>query len=54
MKMDLTPEQVEAYENSRMPIQMAFPHLTSAEREFFKTGYTQADWDMLWCEATVD
>lgn len=47
MKMDLTPEQVEAYEMSGMSIQRAFPHLTQAEREFFKTGYTQEDWDKM-------
>lgn len=43
---NLTPEQLAAYEaNPReMLIQNRFPHLTPAEREFIKTGYTDQDW----------
>jgi hypothetical protein len=31
----------------RRLIQVIFPNLTQAEREFIKTGYTQDDWDQM-------
>lgn len=30
--------------HQRRLVQEIFPHLTKAEREFIKTGYTQEDW----------
>lgn len=34
----------------RRLIQEIFPELAADEREFIKTGYTQADWDKLFPE----
>ena len=46
MELDVTQEQIdELVEPNRRLIQEIFPNLTSAEREFIKTGYTQEDWD---------
>jgi hypothetical protein len=44
MEIDVTPEQVEAYNNGAL-IQNAFPHLTPDEREFIKTGITPQEWE---------
>ena len=46
MDLDITEEQVWQYRNGAL-LQQAFPNLTAAEREFFKTGYTAEDWEML-------
>lgn len=35
---------------NRRLIQEIFPNLSSAEREFVKTGYTQEDWDYMFNE----
>lgn len=32
---------------NRRTIQEILPHLTAAQREFVKTGYTQDDWDSM-------
>lgn len=46
MDLDVTPEQLaELRSPDRRLVQEIFPNLTSAEREFVKTGYTQEDWD---------
>ena len=55
LDLNVTPEQMAEYESldrwvSRGPIQDIFPHLTAAEREFIKTGYTAADWDEIFPE----
>jgi hypothetical protein len=48
MDLDVTPEQLaELTLPGRRLIQQIFPNLTSAEREFIKTGYTQEDWDAI-------
>lgn len=47
MELDVTEEQLERYSRREGLIQNVFPHLTPAEREFIKTGYTQEDWDTL-------
>ena len=44
MDLDITAEQVEQYRNGAL-LQNAFPNLSASEREFYKTGYTQEDWD---------
>ncbi len=45
MELDVTMEQMEAfYAPDRPYIQVVFPNLTAAEREFIKTGYTPEDW----------
>lgn len=46
MELDITDEQLYNYYNGAL-IQDAFPNLTAEEREFFKTGYTAEDWDVL-------
>ena len=48
MDLDVTPEQLaELRSPDRRLVQEIFPNLTSAEREFVKTGYTQEDWDQM-------
>jgi hypothetical protein len=48
MDLDITQEQVDAYVNDRhMMIQNAFPRLSAAEREFFKTGITDEEWQQI-------
>lgn len=46
MEIDVTQEQIEKWQNGTL-IQNAMPRLSSAEREFIKTGYTQEDWDKI-------
>jgi hypothetical protein len=46
MVVDITPDQYEKYLNGEL-IQIAFPHLTNAEREFILTGYTPQDWEAM-------
>ena len=53
MDLDITEEQVWQYSNGAL-LQQAFPNLTAEEREFFKTGYTQEDWDMMFGEPEFD
>ena len=43
-ELDITQEQIDNYQRG-MLIQRAFPNLSSADREFFKSGMTQEDWD---------
>ena len=48
MELDVTQAQIdELVEPDRRLIQQIFPNLTSAEREFILTGYTQEDWDSI-------
>lgn len=44
MDLDITPEQLDTYENFGVLLQDAFPNLTSAQREFIKTGITPEEW----------
>lgn len=44
LDLDITQEQVDLYNSGASYIQDIFPNLTPAEREFVKTGYTEADW----------
>jgi hypothetical protein len=44
MDLDITPEQVAAYEAGAL-LQNAFPQLSADEREFYKTGITAESWD---------
>ena len=43
-ELDITPEQLYAYENFGVLLQDAFPNLTPAQREFIKTGITPEEW----------
>jgi hypothetical protein len=45
MDLAVTYEQVEAYFEGKLLVQDAFPQLTAGEREFIKTGITEASWD---------
>ena len=42
--LNILPGQIEAYSAGAL-LQDAFPQLTAAEREFFKTGITEEEWD---------
>lgn len=45
LDLPVTLEQLSAYALNRgLLIQHAFPDLTPGEREFIKTGFTEADW----------
>ena len=46
LEIDITQEQLDAYYNSDMLLQDAFPGISADEREFIKTGITQKEWDM--------
>lgn len=43
LELDILPEQVVAYDRGVL-LQDAFPNLTTAEREFYKTGITDEEW----------
>ena len=48
MVLNVTQAQIDELDSpNRRLIQQIFPNLTPAEREFIKTGYTQADWDKI-------
>ena len=51
--LDITPAQVDDYTRGAL-IQNAFPNLTDSQREFFKTGITQEEWDEMFCDADED
>lgn len=46
MDLDITQEQIDHYNRGTL-LQNAFPNLSASEREFWKTGYTQEDWDKM-------
>jgi hypothetical protein len=46
MEMDITKEEFTRYINGVL-LQDAFPHLTDSQREFFKTGITDEEWQTL-------
>lgn len=46
MDLDITEEQLWQWRNGAL-IQDAFPNLTSAQREFLKTGFTEEDWEWM-------
>ena len=50
MELDITPEQLDTYENFGVLLQDAFPNITPAEREFIKTGITPEEWDQYFGE----
>lgn len=45
MEIDITPEQLAAYEKGGILVQDAFPHLSPVEREFIYSGMTSEEWD---------
>ena len=44
IELPITQSQVETYKLGAL-IQNAFPNLNDSQREFFKTGITQEEWD---------
>jgi hypothetical protein len=44
MDLPVTEDQIRAYAAGAM-VQDAFPQLSPAQREFFKTGITPEEWD---------
>jgi len=48
MVLNVTEAQIDELDSpNRRLIQQIFPNLTSGEREFILTGYTQEDWDTI-------
>lgn len=48
--IDVTPQQLDRIENSfftKELIQNIVPHLSPSDREFLKTGITDAEWDSI-------
>jgi hypothetical protein len=51
MVLNVTQAQIDELDSpNRRLIQQIFPNLTSAEREFVKTGYTQEDWNVIFAD----
>ena len=46
MDLPITEAQIISYQNGEL-IQKAFPNLSQAEREFYKTGITDEEWQMM-------
>jgi len=46
LDIDVTKEQLDDYANGTL-IQVAFPNLSPSDREFIKTGATDAEWDKI-------
>ena len=44
MDLPVTEAQLERYYEEGLLLQNAFPNLTPGQREFLKTGITQAEW----------
>lgn len=53
LELPITQSMVETYERGEL-IQNAFPSLTDSQREFYKTGITQEEWDEMFCDADED
>jgi hypothetical protein len=47
LDLNVTQEQLDAYDRGGVLIQHAFPDLPKAEREFILTGITADEWDEL-------
>ena len=44
LDIDVTKEQLDDYYENGMLLQVAFPTLSPSDREFIKTGMTDAEW----------
>ena len=44
LDINVTQEQLNDYESGTL-LQVAFPNLSAADREFIKTGVTDAEWN---------
>ena len=45
-ELDITEAQLKAYNNGAL-LQNAFPNLSAGDREFFKSGMTDEEWNEL-------
>jgi endo-1,4-beta-mannosidase len=46
MELDITQEQLDRWESvDKQLVQVAFPNLSSSEREFLMTGITPTEWN---------
>jgi hypothetical protein len=50
MDLPISEDQIRLYQQGGILVQQAFPNLTPDQREFFKTGYTPEDWDLMFPE----
>lgn len=53
LELPITQSMVETYNRGEL-IQNAFPGLTDSQREFYKTGIVQEEWDEIFCDADED
>jgi hypothetical protein len=53
LDLDITEAQVQAYQDGAM-IQIAFPNLSDADREFILTGVTGEEWIEMFGEISED
>ena len=44
LEIDVTQEQLDDWKREKKLVQVAFPHLTSDEREFLISGITPEEW----------
>ena len=52
--INVTKEQMDEFDSpNRRKVQHIFPNITSAEREFIKTGYTSEDWFSMFGEEEI-
>jgi hypothetical protein len=49
LDLPVTQEQLDNYANGAL-LQNAFPHLSTGDREFIKTGITNEEWSALWSD----
>jgi uncharacterized phage-associated protein len=52
-EMNITQDQLNAWAAGAL-IQKVFPHLSSDDREFIKTGITGEEWEAYWEESNRD
>jgi len=45
MDLPITAEQLFAYQQAGLDVEVAFPNLTEDQREFFLTGVTPDEWE---------
>ena len=52
--LNVTKEQMDEFDSpNRRKIQYIFPNISSSEREFIKTGYTDDDWLSMFGEEEI-
>ena len=47
LDINITQAQLDQYYKGGALLQRAFPNLTNGDREFIKSGVTQAEWDVV-------